>query len=148
MEAIKSDLRAKETEIAAMRDGALSGLANRQALLSQRRLEAIERVWAEVVDLAPAKSMVIMLANFDLEKAEQLVEQGSKLREMFGTLSKDIDLLRLSAGAVAKERLFLTPIVWAPLSAYQSIALLGLAQVKMFGGGYCRGARNCTTWKV
>ncbi len=43
-ETFKGDLRAKEMEIAALRDGALGGLANRQALLEKRRLEAVERI--------------------------------------------------------------------------------------------------------
>ena len=41
-ETFKSDLRSKESQISALRDGVLSGRAQRQALLDKRRLEAVE----------------------------------------------------------------------------------------------------------
>src|SRR6266566_8383628 len=49
----KSELRQKETQLAALRDGVLTGRAQRQALLDKRRLEAVERLWATVIALAP-----------------------------------------------------------------------------------------------
>jgi hypothetical protein len=43
-EQLKADLRTRDDEIAALRSGALSGMASRQAALDKRRLEAIEKV--------------------------------------------------------------------------------------------------------
>jgi hypothetical protein len=45
-ETFKSELRLKETEIGALRDGILSGRTQRQAFLDRRRLDAVERLWA------------------------------------------------------------------------------------------------------
>ncbi len=67
-ERLKSDLRTKETEISALRDGILSGRAQRQALLDQRRLEAVERIWTRVsTGLGAYKSIATMMGivNFD-----------------------------------------------------------------------------------
>jgi hypothetical protein len=43
-DAFKSELRSKEAEIAALRDGILSRRMQRQALLDKRRMEAVEKV--------------------------------------------------------------------------------------------------------
>ena len=43
-ESFKADLRAKETQIEALRSGAMAGLANRQAALDKRRIEAVPSV--------------------------------------------------------------------------------------------------------
>ena len=43
-EGLKSELRLKEGQITALRDGVLSGRAHRQALLDKRRLEAVDRL--------------------------------------------------------------------------------------------------------
>jgi hypothetical protein len=53
LEATKSDLRAKEAEISALREMVLSGTAQRRALLDKRKLEAVERIWASLTRLAP-----------------------------------------------------------------------------------------------
>jgi hypothetical protein len=41
IENLRAELRTKEAEISALREGVLSGRANRQALLDKRRLEAV-----------------------------------------------------------------------------------------------------------
>lgn len=47
-ERVKSEIRSKEAEISALRDGVLSGRGQRQALLDCRRLDAVERIWTRV----------------------------------------------------------------------------------------------------
>lgn len=44
-EAFKADLRGKEAQIAALRSGAMSALASRQAALDKRRIEAVDQLW-------------------------------------------------------------------------------------------------------
>src|SRR5207248_2850144 len=53
MAVTNSDLRAKEAEIAALREMVLSGRSQRQALLDKRKLEAVERIWDALARLAP-----------------------------------------------------------------------------------------------
>ena len=65
-ERVKSELRNKEAEIAALRANVLSGSANRQSLLDKRRFEAVERVWAAVNELAPLKMLNGMLAVLNM----------------------------------------------------------------------------------
>ena len=69
LEAVRADLRAKETQIEALRSGALTGLASRQAALDKRRLEAIDELWAGVGALAPLKWFTSMMATIKYDEA-------------------------------------------------------------------------------
>jgi hypothetical protein len=55
-EMFKSELAAKASQIEALRSGALSVAANRQAAIFERQLVAIEKLWEAMVSLGPAKS--------------------------------------------------------------------------------------------
>src|ERR1700722_19216615 len=68
-ERLKSDLRLKESEISALRDGVLSGRAQRQTLLDKRRLEAVERIWAAVMALTPYRAVAAMMSRVNLKAA-------------------------------------------------------------------------------
>src|SRR5438105_1233155 len=54
-ERFKAELREKEAEISALRSGALSVLASRQAALDKRRLEAVDQIWTAFNALSPAR---------------------------------------------------------------------------------------------
>lgn len=56
-ERLKAELRAKETEIAALRSGALTAMSSRQIALDKRRLEAVDQLWASVTALGPARTI-------------------------------------------------------------------------------------------
>src|SRR5437879_2292452 len=54
-ELFRADLRSKETQIAALRSGAIAGLVSRQAALDKRRLEAVDQLWSALTSLAPLR---------------------------------------------------------------------------------------------
>jgi hypothetical protein len=56
-ESFKADLRSKESQIEALRSGALSGLASRKAAIDARRIQAVDQLWAALQALGPAKSV-------------------------------------------------------------------------------------------
>jgi len=62
-ERLKAELRTKETEIAALRSGALSALASRQVALDKRRLEAVDQLWASVTALGPARAIATLCCS-------------------------------------------------------------------------------------
>ena len=67
-ELFKAELRAKETEIEALRSGALSGLVSRQVALDKRRLEAVEQLWTGIEVLAPLKWAASVMATLKFEE--------------------------------------------------------------------------------
>ena len=71
-EVLKADLRSKETEISALRSGAMTALANRQIALDRRRLDAVDQLWSAVTALAPARVISHMMASIKFEAAAKM----------------------------------------------------------------------------
>jgi hypothetical protein len=113
-ERFKSDLRAKEAEISALRDGVLSGRANRQALLDKRRLEAVEKVWAAVIALGPAKAIsgVMSIVKYDA------VVKDPAVRLAVERLLPPDDFTKIFA---REEQPFVSPLAWAYYFAHNVI---------------------------
>ena len=130
-EKFTSQLRAKETEIAALRDGVLSGRANRQALLDKRRLEAVERIWSAVVDLAPFKNVSAMMASIKFDAAAKRAPHDAKLRMLFEIILQPVSGTEFPTSSAQKEMPFISPMAWAYFSAYQTIVGFAFAQAKM-----------------
>ncbi len=122
LEVTKSDLRAKEAEISALRDMVLSGRAQRNALLDKRRIEAVERIWAAVGRLAPFLMTSASMAVVEFDVAAKDIPRNPNLRTFFSRIADPSLVDKLKEGHVAiHERPFLSPLAWAYFSAYQSI---------------------------
>jgi hypothetical protein len=86
LEATKSDLRAKEADISALRDMVLSGSAQRRALLDNRRLVAVERVWAAVGKLAPFVMASASMARIKFDVAARYAPTDPNFRKIFDAM--------------------------------------------------------------
>lgn len=126
-EEFKSELRLKETEISALRDGVLGGRVNRQAMLDKRRLEAVERVWAAVAELAPFKAISASMAVINFDAASKQSPHEPTLRKFFEIIGKNVPD-DFPTALAHNERPFASPVAWALFSAYQTI----------IGGAYVR----------
>ncbi len=85
-EARKAELRSRDEQIAALRAGALSGMAARQASLDKRRLEALERLWADAIDAKHQFKMLLSMTasikmDYAIEKASKEDSEGAKIRQ-------------------------------------------------------------------
>ena len=142
-EQLKADLRARDDEIAALRSGALSGMASRQAALDKRRLEAIEKVWSTVIDRWQWKNLAKMVGSLKMDvalnAAAQQNDEGRKIRLFAETIWKasglDNDNLRATTEYIDKERPFLSPMTWALFSAYRQVLNLPAVQVMVMRTG-------------
>src|SRR3546814_12514519 len=89
-EALKSELRAREAQLAALRDGVLSGRLHRQNLLEERRPQAAERIWAAVIDLQKSKNSdatMEVLKDFNLIACRACIEET--VGRFFGGITRD-----------------------------------------------------------
>lgn len=139
-EVLKAELRAKGEQIAALRGGALSGLANRHAAIDKRRLEAIDKLWAATVKQAQFKTALKMTASLKMDVA--LVDaakqdaEGAKLRTFAAVIWKMSGLDNVKpVDPPDSERPFLPPLVWALYSAYSQVIALPLAQLAAMRAG-------------
>ena len=114
-----SDLRAKETEISALREMVLGGRGQRQALLDKRKLEAVERIWVSLTRLAPFAGVARMMAGINFDVAAKRTPNEPKLRMVFEMIAKPslIDSFDKEHPAI-HEQPFLSPLAWAYYSAY------------------------------
>jgi hypothetical protein len=129
LEKFKAELRGQDDKIAALRSGALSGLATRQAALDQRRALAVERLWAAVIDLGRLKFAATTLPSLNLDEIFKLVSAGGQQAEK---MSRFAGLLLTGSGVDEntwvkydqlpdKEQPFLDPLSWALFSAYRQV---------------------------
>lgn len=140
-ENLRSDLRAKEAQIAALRDDALSGLSKRQAILSTRRIEALEKVWEKFNSLGNLKFGAMSFARLNVEEIEKLNAGDANIRKFVETLSVGDVVETMKGVQGANERLHLPDIVWAIYSAYKSIVVTCHVHMKALSAGILDASR-------
>lgn len=134
-EKLKARIREKEGEIAALRTGALSALASRQAALDKRRLEAIDQIWSAFNALAPARSLAVNIGLLKFESAARLAERDPKARQLFEVLGAGFDMNKLDLSAADAARPYVTPMVWAVFSAIRAVAMHSTMRWMVLKGG-------------
>jgi hypothetical protein len=134
LENLKAELKAKSSQIDALRSGALSGVATRHAAIFERQLAAIEQLWEAVVFLEPAKNASSWMAVVKFEAASKEAAKNPRFRELFTVLG-DINLNDLKTKQALKTRPFVSPLAWAYYSAYLAIVLHAVARLQMLQKG-------------
>ena len=136
---INANLTSKETEIEALRNGVLSGVVNRQRVLYERRLVAVEQLWDNVLTLAPAKHTSITIFSIPYDKFLEHAEKDPKVQEMFkmidGATDGKKDLSFLKQDNAIKARPFLSELAWALFSAYHAILSMAIFRMEMLKTG-------------
>lgn len=146
IETIKSDLRkredqlrakmtATESQLTALRSGALTSIVNRQAELYKRQLEAAERLWQAVIALAPAKSVASFMSVIKFDAAAKKAAINPNLREVFSTLNQNFDIKSINTIEASIVRPFVPPIVWAYYSAYSTIIIHSVLKMQALKNG-------------
>lgn len=130
IENLRNEINKKSTQIEALRNGALSGIVNRQSILYQRQVEAIDRLWSGVVQMAPAKNIATTVAVFNFEVMSERAAEDPRLRKPFEIMGNKFDQNCLITPDANKSRPYISRIAWALFSAYQ--AILGHYVMKMF----------------
>ena len=134
-ERLKAELRAKETEIAALRSGALTALASRQMAIDKRRLEAIDQLWTSVTALGAARGIAALMSSISFEKAAPITERDPKARQVFEIMGTAFDIKSLDLSGASKARPFLSPMVWATFSALQAVVMHAVMRWHILKGG-------------
>lgn len=134
-ERLKAQLREKEGELSALRSGALSALASRQAALDKRRLEAVDQLWHSYNALSPARAIAANLSVIKFAAAAERAEQDPNVRQFFEMLGGGFDAKTLDLSGSNKARPFVSPMVWAIFSASKSIAMYSVMRWHILKGG-------------
>jgi len=134
-ESFKADLRFKETQIEALRSGALSGLAARQVALDARRIQAVDQLWSAVQALGPATSVSATIAVLKFEGAAKVSAENPRARQMFAAIGGNIHPAKMHTGEAEKARPFVSEMAWAIFSAYRSILSVALIKMQLLKTG-------------
>lgn len=134
-EAFRADLKAKETQIDALRSGALSGIVNRQAVLYERQLNAVEKLWEAVIFLSSAKYISQFMASVKFDVSAQEAARNEQFREFFKKIGGNLDINSFKTEDASKVRPFISPLTWAYYSAYQSIIIHSVVKLHFLQNG-------------
>lgn len=128
-EVLKADLRSKETDIAALRSGAMNAMASRQMSLDKHRLEAVDQLWSSVTALAPAKSIASLMFALKFEEVAEEAARNREFREFFEKIGAGCDSKKFDLSGAAKAKPFVSPMAWAVFSAFHAIVMQ--AEIKL-----------------
>lgn len=134
-ERLKAQLREKEAEISALRGGALSALASRQATLDKRRLEAVDQLWVAFNSLAPARGLAATMSVIKFEAAAKAAERDPKARQFFESIGAGFDQSMIDQVSANKARPFVSPMAWAVFTAYRAVTMHSVMRWHVLKGG-------------
>jgi hypothetical protein len=136
IEELRSQLRQRETEIAALRDGVLSGRANRAAMIDKRRLDAIDQLWASFVRLTKLKGPAMSLSMLKFEAVAKRAPTDKNFQQVLGLMMMAGNFEEEMKQARADtERPHVTDMAWALYAAYASIILTAWALMNALSQG-------------
>lgn len=131
LEILRSELKAKETQIEALRSGAMSGLITRQGVLYQRKIEAIDQIWSAVKELEKAKHISATLATLKFEECAKESVRNPQFRSFIETIGGNFDSTNLNLSGAALARPFITPLAWAYYSAFSSVIMSAVVRMQI-----------------
>jgi hypothetical protein len=130
-ERTKAELRAKEQEVAALRDGAIGARAGRRALLDRRRLEGVDRLWGSVHELGAFKAISMFMSVLNFDEAAKRAAKDENFRNVIKTMGGDALQLKTIPRGADTERPFVSPLSWALYSAYRAVLGTAFARMKI-----------------
>jgi hypothetical protein len=128
-EAFKGEIKTKELQIESLRQGVLSNIASRQAILYQRKVEAVEKLWEAVTSRNIAKNVSKTLSGINYEVAKQQASADYKTQEMFEMLAQTSNVDKQNILNITNIRPFLSIQAWAYFSAYDAITSYALIKL-------------------
>lgn len=130
IEAVRSDLRLKESKITALQSAALSGRAGRQALMDTRRIQAIDTLWRDVIRLNPFLWPTRMAEILQLDAIAARVNSEPDVKTFVETVGGGDLTETLKTLEAETVRPFLSVDVWNLFSAYQGLLIFCYLRIK------------------
>lgn len=127
-ERLKATLREREAEISALRSGALSSLASRQAATDKRRLEAVDQLWEAFNSYSKARAIATTMSVVNFEEMAKATENNAKARQLFETIGGGFDHASIDYDSANKARPFVSAMVWAVFKAYSAVVMNSVMQ--------------------
>lgn len=134
LDRLRAQIKARDEQVAALRSGALANMAARHATLGEKRIEAIETLWAAVVESGKFKFLAKLSESIRwdvaLDSAVGNSEEAEKMRLFGDSIWKlaGLEGIKDLGADPNRVRPFVSPLVWAKFSAYRHVLSLPIAQ--------------------
>ena len=135
LELLKADLSKKEKEIEGLRQVGFSGLQQRQTVLFNKQVEAVELLWAATCKLYLGKPLSDMMLIVKTEEVSKTISEDANLQQFFKYISMHTDMEKMTVVDPQPARPFVGKLAWAYYSAYSSIIWHYVLQAKLFENG-------------
>lgn len=123
----RSELDEKSSQISALRDGALNGIAQRQTTLFNKRIEALDIIWSTVVKARRFQLASSLLTGIKVDEAFKAIAENPRYAEPFKMMSQNSspnDLMFLNEAYEVRPHVSI--LVWAYYAAYEAIITKGV----------------------
>lgn len=135
LERVRAEIREGETQLAALRNGALSHMVSAQTAASQRRLKAVDDLWEAVTEWQKLAAAVKYMEVIKFEECSKRIEHEPKLQEFFKMISKGVPDFTGIGRTAASARPHLSELAWALYSAYTTVFVVSATQMKILSEG-------------
>lgn len=120
LETLRATLRSREADIVALRAGALDALSKRHGVIMDRRIAAIDEIWAALHDRKQLSFVASMLGSLNLAELEKTYKTPEARQTFKAMLPKGMDALTDRAQAWRSQP-YISPMAWAYFRAYDSL---------------------------
>ncbi len=134
-ETLKSDLRSKESQISLLKETILSRGSRRDALLDERRIKAVDNLWAAVIAYNSYRIGAMSLSVINFEKAAERAVYDKKIQQFFDNQAKMIKADDAPYPSSLAEKPYISPIAWAYFTALQTILAGAYMRIKLLSIG-------------
>jgi hypothetical protein len=134
LEHFKQELKSRDDQIASVRALALAPLGAKSEILTKRRIQAAESIWASVLEYRRYRHLVESTHSLKMKEAMETASQktpdGEKIRSFAATLIKSFGIENFKFEASPDlEAIFINPNVWARFSVYRSVMTLPISRL-------------------
>ena len=135
IESYRAEINAEKKQISDLRENVLSGQANRQSILDQRRIAAVERIWESVNELQAYRILAEFLQKVNVEVAAEEAPNDPTVQLFFAALKKTAGTPEKRSNPAKADEPFISPKAWALYKSYESITSNAVAVFSAFEHG-------------
>lgn len=132
LEKLRSETVKYESEVKSLREGALSNLTQREAILFKKRVEAIECIWAAKQKLDKGLFLATTIGVINWERVGENDPPSEALSEIADLyLRSGSNLADLGSDNLQTCKLYVSSLLWARFEAYQAIIIDAYARMTL-----------------
>ena len=136
LEELRAEIRSSETEIAILRNGAISNLTSHQTAVAQRRIQAVDLVWSTAVEGEKFRHLTKLIEILNLGEIEKASpEERARAKPFFESFTKNLPDIATIDGQAASVRPYISSLAWAYFRAYRLIIGNAFATLKVLEVG-------------